>query len=333
MKSRREFLKKAATGALVLASRSKPGLASILDREVTPGVSKVVVAKDPQLHRPNAQLDEKRVIELLDTAMTAYTGRVHPVDAWKRIVPVGKVIGLKVNTVGLKPIATHLSLVLAICERLQQSGVKAGNILVWERTAEELEAGGFTINTDRSRIRCYGSDVAGFEDQVESWGVVRVRLSKILTRECGMVLNLPVLKDHANSGVTFAMKNMYGAIKMEDLKSMHSDFCNPAIADLNCIPEIRDKVRMTIGDAISAQYEGGPLFHPEHLWHPNALIVGEDRVAVDHTAWTMIERKRADLGLPTLAAAGRAPAYIATAADADHRLGTNDPQRFQLVEA
>jgi hypothetical protein len=37
-------------------------------------------------------------------------------------------------------------------------------------------------------------------------------------------------------------------------------------------------------------------FRPEHLWYPNALIVGEDRVAVDQTAWQMIERKRAEAG-------------------------------------
>jgi hypothetical protein len=55
-------------------------------------------------------------------------------------------------------------------------------------------------------------------------------------------------------------------------------------------------------------------------------------VAVDHTAWQMIERKRAEAGVPTLEAAGRLPQYIATAADGNHRLGTNDPQRMHLME-
>ena len=95
---------------------------------------------------------------------------------------------------------------------------------------------------------------------------------------------------------------------------------------------IREKVCFTIGDALSSVYEGGPGFRPEHLWYPNALVVGEDRVAVDHTAWQMIERKRADAGMPTLEAAGRRREYIATAADAAHRLGTNDPKRIRLVE-
>jgi hypothetical protein len=104
------------------------------------------------------------------------------------------------------------------------------------------------------------------------------------------------------------------------------------VADLNCIPAVRRKVRFTIGDAITSVYDGGPGFHPERLWQPNALIVGEDRVAIDQTAWQIIERKRADAGMKTLEAAGRPPRYIATAADADHQLGVNDPQRINLLE-
>jgi hypothetical protein len=46
----------------------------------------------------------------------------------------------------------------------------------------------------------------------------------------------------------------------------------------------------------------------------------------------MIERKRAEAGVPTLEAAGRRPNYIATAADAQHNLGTNDPGRIHLLE-
>ena len=132
------------------------------------------------------------------------------------------------------------------------------------------------------------------------------------------------------AGLTFAMKNMYGVV--ERPQELHAGGCNPAVADLNCIPAIRQKVCFTIGDALSSVYDGGPGFHPERLWYPGALIVGEDRVAIDHTAWQMIERKRAEAGMKTLEAAGRPPRYIATAADAAHQLGTDDPQRIHLME-
>lgn len=331
MKSRRDFLKEAATGAVLLGTQSKLGLAGMLDQHAASGKSKVVVARDAALHNAGSQLDEKRVLALLDKAITAYTGHAKPADAWKHIVPAGKVIGLKVNGLGGRGISTHAVLVLAICERLRQAGVPAGNIVVWDRNSRDLQACGLTINTaDRSRVRCYGSDVAGFEDKPESWGSASIRLSKILTRDCDMVIGVPILKDHDMAGVTFAMKNMYGVVDHPD--KLHAHNCNPAVADLNCIPTIRQKVRFTIGDALSSVYQGGPVFHPERLWYPNALIVGADRVAVDHTAWQMLDRKRVEAGLPTLEAAGRAPHYIATAADAAHKLGVNDPQRIHLLE-
>jgi len=333
MKNRREFLQAAATGAFVISSQSGLGLTTMFDQQslhADSGKSRVVVARDPALHSPDGQLDEKRVLDLLDRAIAHYTGRDNPVEAWKRIVPVGKVIGLKTNGLGGKGISTHLALVMAVAERLQQAGVKPGEIVVWDRNRRDLEACGLTINTDASRMRCYGSDVAGFEDQPEQWGSARIRLSKILTGDCEMVIGLPILKDHSGAGVTFAMKNMYGVVDRP--QDLHGGGCNPSVADLNCMPAIRQKVCFTVGDAMSSVYDGGPGFHPERLWQPNALIVGVDRVAIDHTAWQMIERKRAEAGLPTLEAAGRPPRYIATAADSTHQLGVNDPQRIHLME-
>jgi len=330
MKNRRDFLKTATTGAVLLGAQSKLGIAGSLDQHAQAGKSKVVVARDAALHSPGGALEEKRVQALLDRAIASYTGIEKPVEAWKRIVPVGKVIGLKTNGLGGRGICTHAALVFAICERLQQAGVKPGEIIVWDRNAHDLEVCGLTISTDPSRIRCYGSDVSGFEEQQESWGAARIKLSKILTRECAMVIGLPILKDHSGAGVTFAMKNMYGVVDRP--QDLHATGCNPCVADLNCMPAIREKVRFTIGDAMTSVYDGGPSFHPERLWQPNALIVGEDRVAVDHTAWQMIERKRAEAGMQSLEAIGRPPRYIATAADDAHKLGVNDPQRIHLME-
>ena len=334
MKNRREFLKE--TGAVLLGSQSALALAGSLpgaDKPAASAKSKVVIARDAALHGQSTQPDEQRVLNLLDHALETYTGR-DAKDAWKQVVAMvqaqDKVIGLKTNGLGGKGIATHNSLILAVAERLQQAGVKAGNILVWDQNARFLEACGMAHNTEPAKIRCYSSDVAGFEDQESSWGVARIRITKILTRECAMVINLPILKDHSMAGVTFALKNMYGVV--DKPFTLHADNCNPAVADLNAIPVFREKIRLTIGDAMSSVYEGGPGFHPERLWYPNALIVGEDRVAIDQIAWGILEKKRAEVGMPTFEAAGRPPRYIATAADAAHRLGTNDPKRINLIE-
>jgi uncharacterized protein (DUF362 family) len=145
-----------------------------------------------------------------------------------------------------------------------------------------------------------------------------------------MVINVPILKDHDMAGMTFSMKNMYGVVDRPD--TLHGNNCNPGVADLNCVPLVKEKVCFTIGDALSSVYQGGPVFRPEHLWYPNAIIVGEDRVAIDSTALQILNRKRVEMGLPTLEAAGRAPRYIETAADVKHKLGVNDPKRIKLIE-
>jgi uncharacterized protein (DUF362 family) len=332
MKTRRDFLKETATGAAVLGARSGLGLTRALEpRNVQ---SKVVIARDSALHGADGKIDASRVGALLDRAISAYTGHSHAVDAWKRIIldcgAKDKVIGLKTNGLGGRGISTHAVLVFAIAERLQQAGVKPGNILVWDRNARDLEACGLTINTDPSRVRCFGSDVSGFEDTVERFGSSQVRFSKILTRDCAMVINLPILKDHSMSGLTFAMKNMYGVV--ERPQDLHGGGCNPGVADLNALPMIRQKIKLTIGDAMTSVFEGGPGFRPEHLWKPNTLIVGEDRVAIDQVAWGILDRKRIEMGLKTLENAGRAPRYIATAAGSTHAVGVNDPQRIKVVE-
>ena len=324
-------MKEAATGAVLLGTSAA---AEKLAFAAAAGKSKVVIARDASLHGTGTQPDEQKVLDLLDKAMAAYTGREKPIEMWKSIIPAdilaGKTIGLKVNGLGGRGISTHAALTLAVAERLQQAGVRAGNILVWDRGARDIAACGMTVNTDASRVRVYGNDVGGYEEEPVACGSVQIRLAKILTRECAMVINLPILKDHEMAGITFSMKNMYGVVDKPFL--LHGNKCNPSVADVNVIPIVRQKVCFTIGDAISSVYDGGPGFKPERLWYPNALVIGEDRVAVDHTAWQMIERKRAEVGVPTLEAVGRKPDYIAVAADAAHRLGTCDPARIRLME-
>ena len=63
MKSRRDFLKEAATGAVLLGSKNAMGLANTLEAHPRAGKSKIVLARDSALHGTSAQPDEQRVIE------------------------------------------------------------------------------------------------------------------------------------------------------------------------------------------------------------------------------------------------------------------------------
>jgi uncharacterized protein (DUF362 family) len=331
MNDRRTFLKNAAAGAVLLGAQNRFGLPALFAQGPDASKTKVTVARDATLGAEPPS--ESRVLALLDKAILAATGRHNAVEAWRFIgyphIYKNRVIGLKVNGAGGRALATHGALVMAICERLQQAGVSPGNIVIWDRNAHDLEACGLKINTDHNRVRCLASDTFGYEDHEDSWGTVRVRLSKILTRECALNLNIPILQDHSRAGVSFAMMNLCGGAEHAE---QFDSKPNPAVADFSCIPALREKTSITIGDALSSLYDGGPAVHHDRISRPNAIIVGDDRVATDYAAWHMLDRQRQSAGLPTLAAAGRTPKYIHTAADTVHNLGTDDPKRIAIVE-
>jgi len=326
--SRRDFLKAGVAGAVALGATDALAFANGL--QVGGSMSRVVIAKDAMLRGSGSAINAVRMSALLDRAMQAWFDSKDALAPWKQLVRPGQVVGLKVNAIAGRGLSTSVAVVQVIIERLQQAGTKPYDVVVWDTTGHELERGGFQLSSAAGKVRCMGTNAVGYEDKPEAYGSVSCCLSKILTRICDVVINVPLLKDHSEAGVTLSMKNMYGVIN--NPWECHNGGCNPAVADVNMLPTIRKKVRFTIGDATTACYHGGPGYRPEYVWRPDSLIVGSDPVALDFTAWKIIERKRAEKGLKTLEADGRLPRYIATAADQHHQLGTNDPKRISHVE-
>jgi len=319
--SRRDFLK---TCAGTLAAGAASGLSAL----AAPAKSRVVIARDAALRASGSSPDSTRLLKLLDRGLQALYDRDNALEAWRRVVRPGEVVGLKVNCLGGRGLSTTVTLVEVICERLQQAGIR--DIVVWDRHDRDLEVGGFHPRQRRGAVRYVSNDEAGFEDDLAVYGSVGSCLSRTLTQTCDAVINLPVLKDHGITGFTGALKNFYGAV--HNPNKYHPNRGDPYIADLHMLPQIRARMRLTINDGITAQYEGGPGYKPEWAWHHNGLLLGRDPVALDYVGWQIIDARRAQQGLKSLAADGREPRYIATAADARHRLGTNDPKLIERIE-
>ena len=290
--------------------------------------SRVVIACDSRIHGTGTGVDSAAVSNLLDRALQASFNCDSPVEALKKVVRPGEVVGLKVNCLGGRGNATHLELVEAITERLRQAGIT--EIVIWDRLNSDLERSRFKVAEHGSGVRCFGNDAVGYENNLSTFGSAGSLVSRTLSQVCDAVINLPVLKDHGIAGVTLALKSMFGAI--HNPNKYHSNACNPYVADVYALPPIRQKVRLHICDGLNAQYEGGPSFMPQWMWPFNGLLVSRDPVALDYVGWKIIEKKRAEVGMKPLAEIKREPVYIATAADAEHRLGTCDPQRIEQVE-
>jgi uncharacterized protein (DUF362 family) len=292
--------------------------------------SRVVTAREPMVRTAGSAPDSARVLKALDHALQACFEVDSPTESWRRVARPGETVGLKVNCLAGRGASTRVALVEAICERLQQAGIPRRNIIIWDRLNADLESAGFHIESRADRIRCLGNDELGYGNELAVFGQAGSLLSNAVTQLCDVVINLPVLKDHGIVGVTMALKNLFGAI--HNPNKYHINAGDPYVADVNMLEPIRRKVRLHICDAIVAQYEGGPSYMPQWAWPANALMVSRDPVALDFAGWQIIERKRAEKGVPPLKDAKREPAYIATAADAAHRLGTNDPRQIQQVE-
>ena len=311
--SRRNLLRACLGGALTAQA-------------AVPDKSKVVIARDPQVRSSGASL-----LKVLDRAMQSLYASDSPAAAWRKVVRPGEVVGLKVNCLSGKGASTSTTLVEAICERLQQAGIPQKDIVIWDRLNSDLESGGFKVATRKDRIRSIGNDEAGYDMDLAVNGSVGSLISNTMAKICDAVINLPVLKDHGIVGVTLAMKNLFGAI--HNPNKYHINAGDPYVADVFMLPPIRKKVRLTICDAITAQYEGGPSYMPQWSWPYNGVIVSRDPVALDYTGWQIIERKRAEKGMKPLREMKREPLYIARAADPQHKLGTNDPRLIEVVEA
>jgi uncharacterized protein (DUF362 family) len=331
-KTRRDFLKDCAIGALAAGAAPLAFAHDVNPASANQSKSKVVIARDAALYGSGVNPEAARVEKLLDRAMQTFSDSSDPVAPWKKLFKPNEVVGLKVNTIAGPGLSTHVVLVEAICERLKQAGIKPANIVVWDRTNGELERAGFSLSNDPNRVRIVGTDSKdiGYDETVLSYGVVKTRLSNLLTRTCDAMINVPILKNHSFAGVTLALKNMYGV--NHDPDKLHANNCCPAVADINMLPPIRNKFRLIVADAMTGCFEGGPGFKPQYAWKYNGIMVASDPVAIDYTAWQIIERKRAERGLKPLADAGTPANYIAVAADAQHRLGTNDPNRIVLRE-
>jgi uncharacterized protein (DUF362 family) len=293
--------------------------------------SRVAIARDPLVRPSGGAVDSARLAGLLDRALQAVYDCDSPLEAWKKVARPNEVVGLKVNCLAGRGASTNPVLVDIVCERLRQAGVPDKNIVVWDRLNADLEHAGFRVASRKDRVRFIGNDTSGYESELAVFGGVGSLVSKTLTQVCDAVINLPVLKDHGIVGVTMALKNLFGAI--HNPNKYHIAAGDPYVADVNMLPPIRAKVRLTVCDAIAPQYEGGPSCMPQWAWPFNGLLASRDPVALDYTGWRIIEQQRAAKGLPSLQAAKREPAYIARAADAQHRLGTNDPAMIEKVEA
>ena len=225
------------------------------------------------------------VLQMLDAGLSTLTGTSDTLSIWRALFDPGERVLLKVNCIAYGG-PTQPAVTYAIARRLQDAGLAAENILIFDRTDWELESAGYTLNEGGSGVQCHGTRGDGSEAALSQ---ATVRFFQEFDA-CDAIINIPTPKEHGTAGISVAMKNHYGSIKRPG--ALHGGRCDPAIAELNAQPTIRDKTRLIVGAALNVS--PGDWNRPER---EDALLLSFDPVALDTVGRDILVRHRQERGV------------------------------------
>jgi len=304
----------------------------------------------------NENLDGDVIAKMLNEGIMAYTGKDFLEDAWKAVIPdPSKKVAIKINC-QIRGICTKFKVVKPIVDGLVSRGVNPDNIFIYDKTDTAFDIAGFIKNTGKGVKIGVVNDFGGYARflfdsmanlltggfsnaalnylesirQTSGSSIVKNATQMVLnlfTKEfdCEYLINVPVLKAlDGYSGVSLSMKNHYGSIA--NPHDHHSDIMD-YIPYLNSLPQIREKTRLIIMDAIFVEYKWQNGRKQDYVERMGRILISDDPVAMDSIGWKMIEEKRKEHGLPPVSPQ---PVFIQKAADSG--LGVNDPEHIVFKE-
>lgn len=298
--NRREFVAGICAAALVAAAQPSAS-----------GANRVVIVRDVHLDGGPSRGDVAGAA--LDLAIAAFADTATAESAWKRIFAGATAASLKVEL--RSPLAsTTPALIVAALDRLFRAGIKPWRAHVWDKRAADVRRAAISLATSQGEIACVAgeprnqgdSDPTGYRTElncrfpaVEAVEAPAVALNTLAAPEDGALVLMPTARQHPLFGVDGALAaaltcvNGAAALRAEPevLPERLAQVWNQLLAPLH---------RLTIMDAGSCIFEGGPIGLAAWRVAERAIIIGADPVAVDTVALDLIDARRAAVGLPTL---------------------------------
>ena len=323
--SRRAFLKTAvAAGLLAGCSPDQQG-ASTLDTTPAPTSGPIPAAPGRVVRARHAEVWDGDALvpdalgQMLDASVLTLTGLEDAPGAWAALFQPEERIAIKVNSIRGSHVWTHVPLVVAVAERLQQAGIPPEQITIFDRRTAELNRAGFPINPNGPGIRCYGTEGA----YTAGWELMdtKIRLSEIVL-DCDALINVPVLKSHTISGITFGLKNHYGTFDRPS--RFHGERISQALGELNALEPIRERTRLIIGDALVVVEPGWASTVPG-----DSILASFDPVALDAIGLDIFVTAMGQDSPGAKSAISRAAPWLEHAAGLG--LGTDDREQIDLI--
>ncbi len=303
---------------------------------------------------------EEAAYKMLSTGILALTGEKNLKKAWRKFVSPHDVIGLKVNPVAGKMLATSHAVTKSVIRQLEEAGISRKNIVIWDRREMELKDTGYTsenypgvvitgtecqdelgsfygkngklYSDDRiDKNQFFFADVDGEYDAYTIPYMVNggreSYFTKIVTERVTKIINIPILKN-AGATTTLCLKNMaFGSVT--NTGRLHQKLWHETCAYVCAFPPIRDKVVLNIADGIIGCFDGGPSANPQFICNYNMLLLGTDPVAVDRVGHKVIVRKRIEEGIQS-EDKPRSSRFIDLAQEIG--LGIGDTDKIEIVD-
>jgi uncharacterized protein (DUF362 family) len=295
-------------------------------------LSNVVLVKGKGVLTQSDIIDQKKLSQMVSRGFELLFNSKNPQESLQHLFKSSDNVGIKINTIGGKKISTRPEVPHSLARLLAGSGIPESNLIIWDRTNRELREAGYRLNADRNSLKVHGTDTqvnwAGYNFDLVSHLNIGSRFTKIQSNFVTASISLAILKDHGMAGVTAGMKNYFGAI--HNPNKYHDTNCDPYVAELFETDPIKEKHKLSILDCLVVQYHRGPSFHARWAEKHETLIFGLDPVATDFVGWQVIEKLRAENGLPSLKEENREPNYLKSAEKMD--LGKANSNDIKVIE-
>jgi hypothetical protein len=144
-----------------------------------PYPGRVIEVRHPDVVRADHGINRPAVRSMVEKGMCELTEAPHPVEAWKKLFQKDDVVGIKVNPVGRKPFPgegrvrgavgciSSPEVLLEVVRGLKSAGVRARDIIVFERYALEFREAGYLdvmSSPEMDDVRWYASS-SGYDAQ------------------------------------------------------------------------------------------------------------------------------------------------------------------------
>lgn len=289
--------------------------------ESTPVTSTVYFALDQQAVGPGMTPRLPLVLRMVEGLVCAVTGKPNPKAAWLSLVKPGEKIGIKVSAQPGPIGGTHPTVAQAVVEGLIAAGIAASDIMVWDRSWEDLQHCGYdkvpglnlrwvekgagydpraVVTTPAIGQLVYGDlsfkesrssldDILGPKAQLSN----ESHLPVLLARQIDKVINIPSLCDSYFTGVHGALAGMtVGILDNWRRFSKGDGYGDSALAEVYSDERIQKKIVLTLMDGLELQYAGGPYPSPANCTTYATLFASKDPVAIDATALRLIDEQR-----------------------------------------